>query len=497
MNNAPLAAAAPANPEPRVALSAQAVASYYGCMVKVSAFVQHWIVPASPRAPRVAHLSGPNGETPLCGERRHAWNPLHLTGNPDGVPRCRLCLRRWRGLQPTTVDDNVVPHRFVGQYQAFLDRLARRNLSAHTRRSYASNAAAFLRWAAERNLAPQQWGRPQSIGEYEAFVAELDLGAAGINARMLGLDGLTGALRIRRTQPTPRAHRPTVPGDVLGPHQLAQVMTAARASSPTAAVLVAILSSTGCKPSQIENLTVDDVARVDDQRVRLTIGNRQVLIPLDRDALPATATGPLLRSTTGPTSISPRRIRQLLTAIGHQAGIDNLNASTFRTTWIAQRIYAGVPDHDIQEELGLTDLRTDPALAGISARHTAQRAELRNLPARTRTLSKTAGLELIQTLQQTQQALGAQQPPLDDETIDDNLRALRQIRHIDQLALETVEAHRATFQAIYQTYPVTGPAWLMHQPAGLAIWAAIADQGVIVNLNIDDLTSIWRAATAL
>lgn len=463
---------------------------------------QSWVVPATLSREGVAHLlpSHPRRErgavAALCGERRRSWTPLADVDDDNTATLCSTCQRRWRQVRPQLVQGAAVPGRYRQQFQDYLQLLARDRIATHTRHTYAKNAAAFLRWAADQQLAPRSWATPAVTDRYQEHLHETGLAAATINVRLLASADLTRRL-TGRTTTSGRLRVQTEPAQLLRPSQQAAIRSAARRKSEVADLLVEVMLSTGAKPGEVMALDVADVevgptwwtVRFERRTVKVAAPPSSQL----HDRL-ISGSGPLLMTRRG-GRLQERHTRRLLTEVGEEAALTfDLTSGVLRDTFAAAQLFAGADLHQISERLGIRRFRTDPITAAIEDQHRQQREEIAALPPRRRRASNAVLDPILHRAMDIWTALtDAPVPELGAEDLALNRLLLRQVMHPDRIDLDQFATkHRGHLQRLLRSYLVGSDVWILTQPAGLALLAQIVTSEAIDVPGATDLAAAWQ-----
>jgi len=245
-----------------------------------------------------------------------------------------------------------------------------------TLRAYRQDMLAFLRWCAERHLAPLQAERPH-LELYLRWMEARGLAPATIGRRFGTVAGfykyavLDGNAAVN---PTLAVTRPRIAWEgqrrtVLHPLEYAALLTAARHDGPQSHALVALLGMLGLRVSEACGADVTDL-HYDSGYELLCImgkGHKPAQIPLPVPVLravhEATAerrAGPVLLNRAG-TRMTPAaaagRLRRLARAIGLEHPI---SPHSLRRTFCTASLVSGVPLRDMQYAMRHSDSRTTP-----------------------------------------------------------------------------------------------------------------------------------------
>ncbi len=243
-----------------------------------------------------------------------------------------------------------------------------------TLRAYRQDMLSFLRWCAERQLAPLQAERPH-LELYLRWMEGEGLAPATIGRRFGTVAGfykyavLDGNATVN---PTLAVTRPRVGWEgqrrtVLHPLEYAALLTAARHDGPSSHALVAVLGMLGLRVSEACNADITDL-HYDSGYELLTImgkGRKPAQIPLPVPVLravhEATAdrkAGPILLNRGGarmtPASAAGR-LRHLTKIIGLEHPV---SPHSLRRTFCTAGLISGVPLRDMQYAMRHADSRT-------------------------------------------------------------------------------------------------------------------------------------------
>ena len=243
-----------------------------------------------------------------------------------------------------------------------------------TLRAYRQDMLAFLRWCAERQLAPLEAQRPhlelylrwmQSRGLAPATTGRRFGTVAGFYKYAV-LDGYVPA------DPTLAVTRPRIAWEgqhrtALHPLEYAALLTAARHDGPQSHALVALLGMLGLRVSEACGANVTDL-HYDSGYELLTImgkGRKPAQIPLPvpvlravHDATGERKAGPILLNRAG-ARLTPAaaagRLRRLAGVIGLAHPI---SPHSLRRTFCTAGLVSGVPLRDTQYAMRHSDSRT-------------------------------------------------------------------------------------------------------------------------------------------
>lgn len=463
---------------------------------------QSWVVPATLSREGLAHLlpANPRRErgavAALCGERRRSWEPLADVNDDNAATLCSTCQRRWRQARPQLVQGVAVPGRYRQQFEDYLQMLSRDRIATHTRQTYAKNAAAFLRWAADQQLAPRSWATPAVTGRYQGHLEESGLAARTINVRLLASADLTQRLTGRATA-SGRLRVLDEPAQLLRPSQQAAVRVAARRKSEVADLLVEVMLGTGAKPGEVMALDVADV-EMGPTWWTVRLGRRTVEVSEPppsqlRDRVTG-GSGPLLMTRRG-GRLQERHTRRLLTEIGEEAALTfDLTSGVLRDTFAAAQLFAGADLHQISERLGIRRFRSDPITVAIEAQHRQQREEVVALPSRRRRATNIVLDQILQRAMDIRAEL-TETPPGESapEDLALNRLVLRQVLHPERIDLDQFSTeHHSQLQRLLRSYQTGSDVWILTQPAGLALLPRIASGDPIDVPGGEDLAAAWQ-----
>ena len=243
-----------------------------------------------------------------------------------------------------------------------------------TLRAYRQDMLAFLRWCAERQLAPLQAQRPH----LELYLREMEsqgLAPATIGRRFGTVAGfykyavLDGHVP---TDPTLAVSRPRIAWEaqrrtVLHPLEYAALLTAARHDGPQSHALVALLGMLGLGVSEACGADITDL-HYDSGYELLTImgkGHKPAQIPLPvpvlravHDATSERKNGPILLNRTG-ARMTPAAAAGRLRRLAHVIGLEHpISPHSLRRTFCTAGLVAGVPLRDMQYAMRHSDSRT-------------------------------------------------------------------------------------------------------------------------------------------
>jgi integrase/recombinase XerD len=256
--------------------------------------------------------------------------------------------------------------------------------SAHTRRSYARDLRGFLGWlhlhtGADTDTVDTTVLLGVDRGTVHAYARHLEATGAAASSVARALSALSSLFtyltieEVISTSPCTHVRRPTVASDSqttgLDRDQARALLARARADSPRAYALLAILTGNGLRVGEILAADTGDLDVERGHRVlRITRkgGKRAtvVLAPPVADAvdlyLDGRTTGPLFTTRTGRRLDEPYLFR-LVRRLAREAGIataDRLSPHSLRHTFVTLALDAGVPLHDVQDAAGHADPRT-------------------------------------------------------------------------------------------------------------------------------------------
>ena len=243
-----------------------------------------------------------------------------------------------------------------------------------TLRAYRQDMLAFLRWCAERQLAPLQAQRPH-LELYLRWMESRGLAPATIGRRFGTVAGfykyavLDGNAAVN---PTLAVTRPRIAWEgqrrtVLHPLEYAALLTAARHDGPQSHALVALLGMLGLRVSEARGANITDL-HYDSGYELLTImgkGHKPAQIPLPvpvlraiHEATSERKAGPILLNRAGarmtPASAAGR-LRRLTRTIGLEHPI---SPHSLRRTFCTAGLVSGVPLRDMQYAMRHSDSRT-------------------------------------------------------------------------------------------------------------------------------------------
>ena len=243
-----------------------------------------------------------------------------------------------------------------------------------TLRAYRQDMLAFLRWCAERQLAPLQAQRPH-LELYLRWMESQGLAPATIGRRFGTVAGfykyavLDGHVP---TDPTLAVSRPRIAWEaqrrtVLHPLEYAALLTAARHDGPQSHALVALLGMLGLRVSEACGADITDL-HYDSGYELLTImgkGHKPAQIPLPvpvlravHDATSERKNGPILLNRTG-ARMTPAAAAGRLRRLAHVIGLEHpISPHSLRRTFCTAGLVAGVPLRDMQYAMRHSDSRT-------------------------------------------------------------------------------------------------------------------------------------------
>ena len=243
-----------------------------------------------------------------------------------------------------------------------------------TLRAYRQDLLAFLRWCAERQLAPLQAQRPH-LELYLRWMESQGLATATVGRRFGTVAGfykyavLDGHVP---TDPTLAVSRPRIAWEaqrrtVLHPLEYAALLTAARHDGSQSHALVALLGMLGLRVSEACGADITDL-HYDSGYELLTImgkGHKPAQIPLPvpvlravHDATSERKSGPILLNRTGARmtpAAAAGRLRRLARVIGLEHPI---SPHSLRRTFCTAGLVSGVPLRDMQYAMRHSDSRT-------------------------------------------------------------------------------------------------------------------------------------------
>ena len=244
-----------------------------------------------------------------------------------------------------------------------------------TLRAYRQDMLAFLRWCAERQLAPLQ-----AAAAAPGAVPALDGESRGLAPATIGrrFGTVAGFYKYAvldghvPSDPTLAVTRPRIAWEgqrrtVLHPLEYAALLTAARHDGPQSHALVALLGMLGLRVSEACGADITDL-HYDSGYELLTIigkGHKPAQIPLPVPVLRAVheatterKAGPILLNRAGAPD-DPRRSRRAAPPARARIGLEHpVSPHSLRRTFCTAGLVSGVPLRDMQYAMRHSDSRT-------------------------------------------------------------------------------------------------------------------------------------------
>jgi site-specific recombinase XerD len=243
-----------------------------------------------------------------------------------------------------------------------------------TLRAYQQDMLGFLRWCAERDLAPLQLERAhlelclrwmETRGYAPATISRRFGTVAGFYKYAV-LDGtlqVNPSLAVTRPRVVWESQRRTV----LHPLEYAALLTAARRDGPSSHALVAMLGMLGLRISEACGADITDLSYDAGYELLAILGKghkpAQIPMPVPvlravHEAISDRTTGPILLNTVG-ARMTRASATGRLSRLARTIGLDHpISPHSLRRTFCTAGLLSGVPLRDMQYAMRHSDSRT-------------------------------------------------------------------------------------------------------------------------------------------